>query len=69
MKIPLPDQIAEARRHRDSLEALRAEGVTYTEGPDLETRLHRAEGIVLTLEFIKTYESEFRQFMANRKDA
>ena len=66
MKIPLPVQIAEAERHRNSLQTLRDEGFEYPEAPSLQDRLDIQEGICLTLAFNKTYEKEFRQFMAMR---
>lgn len=67
MKIALPDQIAEAELHRDNLEELIADGVQLPEGSDLENRLHRAEGIVLTLHLIQAQEQDFRAFMRQRR--
>lgn len=67
MKIPLIDQIQEAERYRDSLQALRDEDIEFKEAPDLETRLHRAEGIVLTLHLIRATEQDFREFMRQRR--
>jgi hypothetical protein len=67
MKVPLHEQIEEAERYRDSLRELREEGVKFTEGPDLETRLDSAEGIVLTLRLIQVTEIEFREFMRQRR--
>lgn len=67
MKVPLTEQIQEATRYRDSLEKLREEGFEYTEAPDLETRLHRAEGIVLTLKLLQVTEQDFREFMRQRR--
>jgi len=58
MKIPLPAQIEEAERHRDDLKRT---------SDDL-SRLHRSEAICLTLAFVQTYEPQFRQFMATRKE-
>lgn len=65
--VPFPEQIQEAERYRDSLQTLRDEGVKFTEAPDLETRLHRAEGIVLTLHLIRATEQDFREFMRQRR--
>lgn len=66
MKVSLSEQLEEATRYRDALERLHDEGVKFTEAPDLETRLHRAEGIVLTLTLLQVQEQDFRQFMAQR---
>lgn len=63
MKIALVDQIAEAERHRDDLEA------DAFGNPDALERLHRAEGIVLTLNFVQTYEQGFREFVRSRPEA
>jgi len=52
LKIPITDQITEARRWLSVLPA----------GP----RRDSAEGIVLTLEFMKAYRDEFYLFMAAR---
>ena len=68
MKVPLSDQIQEAERYRDSLAKLAEEGATLTEPPDLSTRLHRAEGIVLSIRFLQTYEQQFREFMRQRSN-
>ena len=65
MKITLSEQIIEAELHRDDLQALIAMGA---EGQgDLAPRLHRAEGVILTLRLIHAVESEFRQFMIARR--
>lgn len=61
MKIALIDQIEEAERHRDELAAARE-----VDGSD-EARLDRAEGIILTLRFVQTYERGFRQFFASQQ--
>jgi len=50
MKVPITDQITEARRWLSVLPA----------GP----RRDACEGVVLTLEFMKTYRDEFYEFMA-----
>lgn len=60
MKIPLSEQIHEAETHRDELQAALARR------PELTDRLHRSEGIVLTLRLIESVEAPFRQFMATR---
>lgn len=52
MKVPITSQIAEARLHLESLPP----------GP----RRDIAEGIVLTLEFMKVYREDFYLFMAQR---
>lgn len=52
MKIPINDQITEARRWLSVLPA----------GP----RRDACEGVVLTLEFMKAYRSDFYAFMAQR---
>lgn len=57
MKIPLSEQIQEAERHRGEL---------TRQGGDL-TRLHRAEGIVLTLRLLEATEQDFREFMRARR--
>ena len=61
MKVPLPSQISEAETHRDELEK------AVKTRPELMERLHRAEGLVLTLMLLQTHETEFRQYMAARK--
>lgn len=61
MKIALIDQIEEAERHRDELAAAHE-----VDGSD-EVRLDRAEGIVLTLRFVQTYEQNFRDFFASQQ--
>lgn len=61
MKIALIDQIEEAERHRDELAAAHE-----IDGSD-EARLDRAEGIVLTLRFVQTYEQNFRDFFASQQ--
>lgn len=61
MKIPLVHQIQEAERHRDEIHKLAAEDET------LSDRLDRAEGIILTLRFVQTYEAGFRDFFAAQK--
>lgn len=63
MKVPLEEQIQEAIRHRDILQHLLEEGVQLPDPEDHLRRLHRAEGIVLTLTFNQTYEAEWRAFM------
>lgn len=63
MKVALVDQIAEAERHRDDLEAS-ADG-----NPDVTERLHRAEGILMTLSFVQTYEQGFREFFRSKQEA
>jgi hypothetical protein len=60
MKISLSEQIREAETHRDELTELASKRPTLTD------RLHRAEGIILTLRLIETVEPEFRSFMAER---
>lgn len=57
MKIPLSEQIQEAEQHRDEL---------TRQGGD-QTRLHRAEGIVLTLRLLEATEQDFREFMRQRR--
>jgi len=57
MKVPLSEQIQEAEQRRDEL---------TRQGGD-QTRLHRAEGIVLTLHLIQATEQDFREFMRQRK--
>jgi len=52
MKVPITDQITEARRWLSVLPA--------------GERRDRAEGVVLTLEFMKVYRSDFYEFMAQR---
>ena len=64
MKISLPEQLREAETHRDEMQA------QASTRPTLTSRLHRSEGIVLTLRWLETYEIPFRAFMAQRsKDA
>jgi alpha-glucuronidase len=60
-KIPIADQIEEARRHRDEIEKQAAGDET------LSDRLDRAEGIVLTLAFVEAYEQGFRDYFAARQ--
>ena len=60
MKVPLSEQIEHAERHRDALAKLAAEGVTMTEGPDLQHRLHCQEATILTLRFVQAYEQPMR---------
>jgi hypothetical protein len=62
VKIPLADQIAEARLHRDAL------AKALPDKPHLRERLDRAEAGLLTLTVFEQYETEFRQFMATQKD-
>jgi len=52
MKVPITDQITEARRWLSVLPA----------GP----RRDACEGVVLSLEFMKVYRSDFYEFMAQR---
>jgi len=52
MKVPIQDQITEARRWLSVLPA----------GP----RRDACEGVVLTLEFMKVYRDDFYEFMAAR---
>lgn len=61
MKIPLLDQIAEAERHRDELQAALAKR------PELAGRLHAAEGMCLTMRLVQAIETDLRQFMAERR--
>lgn len=63
MKVALLDQIAEAERHRDDLEA------GAVDNPEAKERLHRAEGILLTLSFVQTYEQGFREFYRSQQEA
>lgn len=65
MKISLKEQIAEAETHRDGLHGLMEIG-GQPPGVNIVTRLHRSEGIVLTLRWLETYEIPFRAFMAER---
>jgi hypothetical protein len=64
MKISLAEQIPEAECHRDELQALIASDAKGQ--AELHRRLHRSEGIVLTLRWLETYEIPFRAFMAQR---
>lgn len=52
MKVPIQDQITEARRWLSVLPA--------------GSRRDATEGIVLSLEFLKAYRSDFYEFMAQR---
>ena len=54
MKVPITDQITEARRWLSVL----------PEGP----RRDACEGVVLTLEFMKAYRADFYEFMAARSN-
>ena len=66
MKITLSEQIIEAELHRDELEALIASDAKGQ--AELHRRRDRVEGMILTLRLIQATESEFRQFMAKRKE-
>lgn len=61
MKIPLSDQIAEAERHRDELQA------AVAKRPDLVGRLHAAEGMCLTMRLVQSIETDLRQFMKTQR--
>jgi len=52
MKVPIQDQITEARRWLSVLPA--------------GSRKDACEGVVLTLEFMKVYRDDFYEFMAQR---
>lgn len=67
MKVSLSDQLKEAIRHRDNLQRLIDEGVQLPDPEDHLRRLHKAEGIVLTITFNQTYEAGFREFMRQRR--
>jgi hypothetical protein len=60
VKVPLADQVEHAEWHRDALDGLAAEGVTMTEGPDLQHRLHCQEATFLTLRFVQAHEQPMR---------
>lgn len=68
MKIPLSEQIEEAERVRDALQRAKDEGVTFTSGPTLETRLDRQEAICVTLEWLAVYRDDFLEYMKHRKE-
>lgn len=51
MKVPLSEQIQEAERHRDELRA------TGNDGDEID----RSEAIILSLRFLQTYETQFRE--------
>ena len=60
MKIPLDDQITEAETHRAELHQRR------DQGEDVQTRIDRVEGHILTLCLLKSVEPEFREYMRQR---
>lgn len=61
MKIPLRDQIAYMERHRDKGLSLAAEK------PELMSSVHIAEGVLLTLEVYRVYESEIERQSAQKE--
>lgn len=67
-KISLDRQIALAVKNRDALEGLAQEGVEMIAGDLVRDRLDVMNGTVLTLTFLQTYETEFRDYMKTRKD-
>ena len=63
MKITLPEQLTEQEAHMAEL-LLKREA-----GEDVQTRIDRTMGTMMTLELLKMVEPEFRAFMAERSKA
>lgn len=60
MKVPLSDQIEEARLHRDALEK------AVADKPHLLERLHRSEALLLTVTAYAAFETDIRQTAQER---
>ena len=63
MKICLSEQLTEQEAHMAEL-LLKREA-----GEDVQTRIDRTMGTILTLRLMETVEPEFRAFMAERSKA
>ena len=60
MKITLPSQLTEQEAHMAEL-LLKREA-----GEDVQTRIDRTMGTILTLRMLQTYEAPFREYMKQR---
>lgn len=66
MRVSLADQIEFAAIIRDSFEGLIERGAQSTNGMSMETKLDRAEAILLTLKVYELNEADFSAYLAKQ---
>ncbi len=66
MRVSLADQIEFATIIRDSFEGLIERGAQSTNGMSMETKLDRAEAILLTLKVYELNEADFSAYLAKQ---